>query len=146
MSLTPKQEKFCLAYVETGNASEAYRQAYDAENMKAESIHVNACKLLKGAKVALRVVELQEENRERHNITVGSLTTEYEEAREIAKGEKQGAAMVGATTGKAKLHGMLVDKQEHKHDLSDAMKEILNGCKGTTRRLPSDVDEPALET
>ena len=26
--LTPKQEAFCRAYVETGNASEAYRQAY----------------------------------------------------------------------------------------------------------------------
>ncbi len=25
--LTPKQEKFCLKYIETGNASEAYRQA-----------------------------------------------------------------------------------------------------------------------
>ncbi|SQE31532.1 Terminase small subunit [Mannheimia haemolytica] len=27
--LTPKQEAFCLAYIETGNASEAYRQAYE---------------------------------------------------------------------------------------------------------------------
>ena len=34
MSLTPKQEAFCLAYMETGNASEAYRRAYDADNMK----------------------------------------------------------------------------------------------------------------
>lgn len=27
MALTPKQEAFCLAYIETGNASEAYRRA-----------------------------------------------------------------------------------------------------------------------
>ena len=27
--LTPKQEAFACAYVETGNASEAYRRAYD---------------------------------------------------------------------------------------------------------------------
>lgn len=37
--LTPKQETFCLAYIETGNASEAYRQAYDAENMKPDTVN-----------------------------------------------------------------------------------------------------------
>ena len=29
-NLTPKQEKFCQKYIEMGNASEAYRQAYNA--------------------------------------------------------------------------------------------------------------------
>ena len=28
VKLTPKQEKFCQVFIETGNASEAYRQAY----------------------------------------------------------------------------------------------------------------------
>ena len=31
--LTEKQEAFCRAFVETGNASEAYRRSYDAKNM-----------------------------------------------------------------------------------------------------------------
>ena len=35
--LTPKQEKFAQVYVECGNASEAYRQAYNAENMQDDS-------------------------------------------------------------------------------------------------------------
>jgi phage terminase small subunit len=30
---TDKMELFCLAYVETGNASEAYRRAYNTANM-----------------------------------------------------------------------------------------------------------------
>ena len=46
MKLTPKQEKFAQVYVETSNASEAYRQAYDASKMKAETITVAASKLL----------------------------------------------------------------------------------------------------
>lgn len=58
MALTPKQEAFCLAYLKTGNASEAYRQAYNAANMKPDSINVNASKLLANAKVALRLSEL----------------------------------------------------------------------------------------
>ncbi|MEE4462651.1 terminase small subunit [Azotobacter chroococcum] len=60
MSLTPKQEKFCLAYLETGNASEAYRRAYSAQNMKPESIAVAASRVLGNAKVALRLAELRE--------------------------------------------------------------------------------------
>lgn len=58
MALTPKQEAFCLVYLKTGNASEAYRQAYNAANMKPDSINVNASKLLASAKVALRLSEL----------------------------------------------------------------------------------------
>lgn len=60
MSLTPKQEAFCLAYLETGNASEAYRRAYSAQNMKPESVAVAASRALSNAKVALRVSELRE--------------------------------------------------------------------------------------
>ena len=37
--LTPKQETCGLAYIETGDASEAYRQAYDAENMKPDTVN-----------------------------------------------------------------------------------------------------------
>jgi phage terminase small subunit len=40
--LTQRQEKFCLAYIETGNASESYRRAYNAENMKPVTINRKA--------------------------------------------------------------------------------------------------------
>lgn len=110
--LTVKQVNFCRAYIETGNASEAYRRAYDAENMKPEVIAVKACELLKAGKVAVMVEELQAVHAERHDVTVDSLTVEYEEARDVAKDTKQPSAMVSATTGKAKLHGLVTDKQE----------------------------------
>jgi phage terminase small subunit len=55
--LTPKQEAFCLAYLETGNASEAYRRAYDAENMKAETIHKRASELLADGGITGRLKE-----------------------------------------------------------------------------------------
>ncbi|EAT2899699.1 terminase small subunit [Enterobacter roggenkampii] len=109
--LTIKQEAFCQAYIETGNASEAYRTAYAADKMKAEAIHVNASKLLDNAKVALRVKELQGEIKQRHNVTVDSLLKELEEARQAALGAEtpQSSAAVAATMGKAKLTGL--DKQ-----------------------------------
>jgi len=111
--LTEKQEKACQAYIECGgNQSEAYRRAYDAENMAAKTVWEQASVLFANRKVAERVIELQETHRERHNVTVDSLTKELEEARELAKETAQPAAMTGATMGKAKIHGLSVDKKE----------------------------------
>ena len=109
--LTQKQDKFAMAYVETGNASEAYRRCYNVgEKTKDETVWVKACELLKNGKVAARVVELQAGHQRRHEVTVDSLTAEYEEAREIARNLDQPAPMVSATAGKAKLHGFGGDK------------------------------------
>ncbi len=60
MNLTPKQEKFCLAYLETGNASDAYRQAYDADGMTAKTITEESCRILKTPKISARVGELRD--------------------------------------------------------------------------------------
>ena len=61
MKLTAKQEAFAVKYVECNDASEAYRLAYDAEKITPNSVHVNASKQLKHAKVALRIKELQKQ-------------------------------------------------------------------------------------
>ena len=78
MNLTPKQEAFCQAYLETGNASEAYRIAYNVkEDTKDTTINVTSSKLLKNPKIGLRVKELQSQLEERHNITKDQLVEEY---------------------------------------------------------------------
>ena len=111
--LTPKQEAFCLAYIETGNASEAYRQAYDAENMKPATVNRNAKALLDNSKISTRVEALQAEHQERHNITVDGLTEELEQARILAMADPKGAgAAVTAIMGKAKLHGLVMDRMK----------------------------------
>lgn len=58
-ALTPKQEAFCLAYIQTGNASEAYRRSYDASKMKDKTIWEKASVLLSDGKVSARVKELR---------------------------------------------------------------------------------------
>jgi phage terminase small subunit len=128
MSLTVKQEAFCLAYMETGNASEAYRQAYDAENMNDNSVRVEAYDLLANPNIALRVEELQEEAKQRNAITIDDLIKELEEARDAAlkANSPQSAAAVAATMGKAKLLGMLTDKLD---------------ASLTTKSLPASVDD-----
>ena len=51
--LTMKQEKFCNKYLECGNASEAYRFAYDCSNMSDNVIYNKASGML--AKDGIRV-------------------------------------------------------------------------------------------
>ena len=51
--LTPKQEAFVLAYIETGNASEAYRRAYNAENMSERSFTTKPAAFSRGVILGL---------------------------------------------------------------------------------------------
>ena len=115
MNLTPKQEAFAQKFVECGNGSEAYRHAYDVGEETSEWVKVEASKLLKDPNVALTVIELQIEARERHDVTMDRLTEELEQARLQAMSDPKGAgAAVSAIMAKAKLHGLITDKQDAK--------------------------------
>jgi phage terminase small subunit len=59
IKLTIKQENFCIAYLETGNASEAYRRAFNTERMKPETINRNAKALIDDSKIATRIDDLR---------------------------------------------------------------------------------------
>lgn len=111
--MTPKREKFCMAYVETGNASEAYRQAFNAAKMKPESIHSKASELLANGEVTARVEELKAKHAARHEITVDRIKELLIEDREFARKCETPAAAVSATMGLAKLYGHLREKVEH---------------------------------
>jgi len=112
LKLTPKQERFCQAYIETGNASEAYRRAYNSENMKPQTVNRNAKALLDNHKIATRAEELMAVHQERHNVTVDTITDELGDDRTLAHKVGQAGAAVSATMGKAKLHGLVSDRHE----------------------------------
>jgi len=68
--LTPKQRKFAEEYVNTGNASEAYRRAYDVgPDTKLETIASKASHLLAEYNISTRVNELQKKEAESFQIT-----------------------------------------------------------------------------
>lgn len=105
--LTEKQEAFALAYVETGNATEAYRRAYDvAENSRDSWIYVEAAQLLDHPKIAPRIVELQELADKVASYSLKRAVDEYEAARALAMAEKNASAAVSAINGKVKLFGL----------------------------------------
>lgn len=61
--LTPKQEKFTQELVAGKSQREAYKAAYNAANMKDETIDRKACELFKNGKVKARYNELMEEHK-----------------------------------------------------------------------------------
>ena len=116
MKLTGKQEKFCLAYTETGNASEAYRQAYNCSKMKQETIKRNAFRLTEMSKIRATLEQLQADAAARNEITVDDLIKELEDARQVAIADRNPAAMIAATMGKAKICGFDGKKKDDDDD------------------------------
>jgi len=88
--LTPKQNKFIEVYIETGNASEAYRQAYNVKSMNENTINRNAHSLLYNNKIATRLDEIKAKNAERTQVTLEYLTNRLIKAADMA--EEQGKA------------------------------------------------------
>jgi phage terminase small subunit len=68
--LTIKQEKYAQGLFAGLSQREAYKQAYDAENMTDKQIDEEACKLANSPKVAQRIKELTDELKNRNMVTV----------------------------------------------------------------------------
>jgi phage terminase small subunit len=111
--LTIKQENFCQAYIVTGNASEAYRRAYNVAKMKPAGIADNASKLLASTNIALRIESLCAAQVERHLDTVEDIARMLHDDRAYARLRGSPAAAVSATMGLAKLRGFFCEKVHH---------------------------------
>jgi len=138
--LTAKQEKFCQEYIKCGNQSEAYRLSYEVgENTKDKTVWEAACRVMADSKVSARVFELQELAQERTLTTVDSLTIELNEAKDLAVKTNQPSAMTGAIMGKAKLHGLDIQKIDMNLNGVLTMDRLSDGRKrAAERNKPED--------
>ena len=117
-ALTPKQEAFAVEYVGTGNASEAYRRAYNATNMKSATIHSRASELLKHGGIAARVAQLKVHLAADNEVTFGEVAAALRASITAAMEAGQHSAAVSACMGLAKLGGLLVEKRRVSIDAS----------------------------
>ena len=108
--LTLKQHKFCLKYVESGNASLAYREVYDCSGSKPSTVSRKAKELLDNGKITATINELSNMHQQRHQITIDSFSNQLDEDRDFARQNGHSAATVSATMGKARLFGLLRDR------------------------------------
>lgn len=103
--LTGKQEKFCQGIADGLSQADAYRSAYNAENMKPESVQVNASKLMADAKVAQRVADLKKRLENKALWTREMSVKALVEAYKVAREGKQSGAMTGAVKELNAMHG-----------------------------------------
>lgn len=108
--LTIKQEMFCLAYIETGNASEAYRRAYDPKEAKPATINRTAKELMDTPKIAARIEELKAPVIERAQMTLESHLNDLKALRDAAAGEGQYGPAITAEVSRGKAAGLYTEK------------------------------------
>jgi phage terminase small subunit len=118
MKLTPKQENFCNAYIELGNASEAYRLAYDIGDMKSATINRAAKQLMDNSKITTRIQELRAPVVEAAKMSLEGHLADLKMMRDLALAEKQYSAAINAETQRGKAAGYYVTRTENKTELS----------------------------
>lgn len=106
--LTPKQKRFVEALPTAKSQSEAAREAGYSHVIVGEV----GCENLKKPKIAAHIEAQAQAIAARNAITHDSIAAELESARQLAENLKQPAPMVSASMGKAKLAGLIVDKNE----------------------------------
>ena len=108
--LTQKQENFCLAYIETGNASEAYRKAYNAAGSSEKSVWELASKMLDNPKVISRLEALREQAARRALLTLERHLEELATLRDEARAEGRYSAAIAADIARGKAAGLYVEQ------------------------------------
>lgn len=101
VNLTAKQEAFCQGIADGLGQADSYRAAYDAEDMKENSVYVNASKLMKNAKIMQRIAELRSQVQEKQlwsrEMSVKALVQAYREG--------SGSVKVAAVKELNAMHG-----------------------------------------
>ena len=90
-------------------------KAYEASGYKAtgDSAAVNACRLLKYAKpVVQRINEIRQAQSRQTKVTIEGITQRLDLASRIAEEDRIPNALVAAEAAKAKINGLIVEKQE----------------------------------
>lgn len=126
MKLTQKQEAFCLAYIETGNASEAYRRAYQPKKMTGKSVNEKASQMLAAVKIQSRLEDLRAPVREKAMLTLESHLSRLDELSRAAELAEQYSAAIAAETNRGKAAGLYTDRVEHSGDIDMNIKFNVN--------------------
>jgi hypothetical protein len=138
MDLTIKQEKFCHLFIQTGNASEAYRGAYNAGKMKPESVNRRAKECTDNSKIAARITELQAEHRKAHDVTVEGMAWEFEELARKAVEAGQFGPAVTAKTKKAELFGLFKDHNRQQKSETTVVTNVIPPVLREMMEFPHD--------
>ena len=116
VSLTAKEDKFCIEHVNGLNASDAYRSAYNTAKMKIETINVKASLLLKKDKIRARIAELKAPVIEKAQLTLETHLERLDHLSRAAEAAEQYGAAITAETNRGKAAGLYITRVETNAD------------------------------
>ena len=111
MSLTPKQEKFARCIADGLSQANAYRAAYDAEKMKADTVYKRASELMLDGAITGRVQELRGKLEEKAIWTREMSVKALVQAYKVAQVQNNASGMSGAIKELNAMHGYNAPKQ-----------------------------------
>jgi hypothetical protein len=113
--LTLKQETFVNALLETGNQHEAYCRAYNCANMSRGAIDVEASKLARHPKIALRLSQFRDSKTAEAIVTLEGHMSELQRLRDAAMTAGQFSAAITAEVKRGELMRFYVKQVESAH-------------------------------
>lgn len=108
--LSEKAEAVCVAYIQHGDGSKAYRDAGYAPNAKPETVAKLVNRFLKRAEVQKRLSELRDAVSVGSNITLQSHLAELGWLMEISAASGKMSAAVQASIARGKVVGLYIDR------------------------------------
>ena len=109
---TLKQETFCLANIETGNACEAYRRAYDCESASAATIKREASRLLDNPTIATTLTALRAPVIQAAQVTLAGHLNDLASLRDKAADAGLYSAAISAEIARGKAAGVYIERIE----------------------------------
>jgi phage terminase small subunit len=119
MKLTAKQEKFAQLVAEGFSISEAYRAAYNAEKMAADTVHREAHEVAKHPKVSARIDELRKPIIEKVQLTLETHLEDLKALRNMAIKDGKLSAAINAEIARGKAAGVAIEKVEVEHHIPE---------------------------
>jgi hypothetical protein len=149
LKLTPKQDHYAmLIAVERYNQSDAYREAYDAENMKDTTIYAESSRLAADDRITARIHYLRQSIEDKQTISaLSDRENSLQILRKAAKGgdvtpiQLKGAELLAKTTGLFDGAGDGMDNANRSS--AEVLDELLAKLPGLSGDAPiATIDQP----
>ena len=124
MGLTAKQEKFCQGVAKGLNYSDAYREAYNADKMKPETINRKAKELIDNGNITARLKELRGKIEEELKYSARESFNKLKELQDKAEFNGNINAAIKAEELKGKLANLYKEKEQNVNVSVNVMPDV----------------------
>lgn len=142
--LTPKQQKFCEGILAGMSQADAYKAAYNCQNMSDATVYTNASRLRHDTKIAPWLDAAKYDTMQSHECTLEGHLKELERLKAIAVRSGNVGAAVQAEQLRAKAMGHYVEKHQDvtQYDPVKTLQEIAHDSPELAKQLAKEYSIP----